>query len=303
MRDINLKHLTRATHLARRLAVLVAGGMHPTRLWQILSTDDELGAIASEVSKKLHMGVPVAEALAGVGFAPTAALWSVAETSGAPMAQALHRIAEQLDAAVDAARRRQVAFAGPKATMRLVLYLPFLGLGFSLLLGFNPFGTLFGSVLGWCVTVGGLGLMWAGKMWSARLMHHAAGELCFPGYAVELVAVALSGGASIAQAKLNATNALDQYPVWGVRISEIGSPQGAVASALALAEQAGVPATEMLRSEAERSRRDHVTQLSERAEKLQVSLMLPLGVCVLPAFVLLSVIPMLLSLFRQGMVS
>lgn len=297
------KHPTHTAYLARRLAVFMSGGMNPSRVWEILSTDTEVGAVAAAVSERSRVGESVPQVLAQLGFAPIAAVWQVAEISGAPMAEALHRIAEQADAAADAARKRQVAFAGPKATMRLVLVLPLLGLGFSMLLGLNPLGVLFGSVLGYLITVAGLGLIWVAKIWSTRLMRRAAGEPHLPGYALELIAVALTGGSSVVQAKLNAADALDQYAVSGAQMSEIRLPNGAVSSAISLAEAAGIPATDMLRSEAEIARREYVAKLSERVEKLQVSLMLPLGVCVLPAFVLLSVVPMLLSLFRQSMFS
>ena len=68
---------------------------------------------------------------------------------------------------------------------------------------------------------------------------------------------------------------------------------------LDLSARAGVPAAELLRSEAEQLRRDARSDGRQRAETLAVTLMLPLGVCVLPAFMLVGVAPLLLSVLSS----
>ena len=64
---------------------------------------------------------------------------------------------------------------------------------------------------------------------------------------------------------------------------------------LDLAVRAGVPAAELLRSEADQLRRDARTAGQRRAVTLGISLLVPLGVCVLPAFMLLGVVPLLVT--------
>jgi tight adherence protein B len=64
---------------------------------------------------------------------------------------------------------------------------------------------------------------------------------------------------------------------------------------LALSQRAGVPAAELLRSEAVERRRDARARAEEQAQTLSVRLMLPLGVCVLPAFMVLGVLPLLVT--------
>ncbi len=71
---------------------------------------------------------------------------------------------------------------------------------------------------------------------------------------------------------------------------------GAAADAvIALAARAGAPVAELLRAEAARLRRVARSDGAARAAALGVRLMLPLGACVLPAFVLLGVVPLLVS--------
>lgn len=66
-------------------------------------------------------------------------------------------------------------------------------------------------------------------------------------------------------------------------------------AALRLASASGAPAGELLRAEAEERRQSAVAEARERAERLAIALMLPLGVCVLPAFVAVGVVPLMVS--------
>lgn len=104
-----------------------------------------------------------------------AACFDVAEASGCPLADVLTRFAAQLEAEDDADDARQTALAGPRATVRLLSWLPFLGLGLGWLLGVDPVGVLLGSPWGVAALTAGLGLSAAGRFWSARLVRAAEG--------------------------------------------------------------------------------------------------------------------------------
>lgn len=104
-----------------------------------------------------------------------AACFDVAEASGCPLADVLTRFAAQLEAEDDAEAARQTALAGPRATVRLLTWLPFLGLGVGALLGVDPVQVLMGTPLGVAALAAGLALTAAGRIWSARLVRVAAG--------------------------------------------------------------------------------------------------------------------------------
>ncbi|WP_307843232.1 hypothetical protein [Arthrobacter sp. MSA 4-2] len=99
-----------------------------------------------------------------------ASCFSVAERSGAPLAEVLTRYAVQLDAAVDAQAARETALAGPRATVTLLGWLPVVGVLLGYLMGVNPVGVLLGSPIGLLTLMLGLGLMLAGRLWSRRLV-------------------------------------------------------------------------------------------------------------------------------------
>ncbi len=104
-----------------------------------------------------------------------AACFDVAGASGCPLAEVLARFAAHLEAESDAEAARQTALAGPRATVRILTWLPFVGLGLGLLLGIDPFALLLGTPSGVAVLVAGLALTAAGRIWSARLVRAAAG--------------------------------------------------------------------------------------------------------------------------------
>lgn len=105
-----------------------------------------------------------------------AACFDVAEASGCPLADVLTRFAAHLESEGDARAARQTALAGPKATVRILTWLPFLGLGLGVLLGVDPWTILLGTPWGMAALGAGIALTAAGRIWSARLVRAAAGR-------------------------------------------------------------------------------------------------------------------------------
>lgn len=107
-----------------------------------------------------------------------AACWQVSERTGAPLAEVLERFARYLENDIDLLQMREAAMGGPKATGRILSWLPLLGLGLGLVMGTDPLGVLFGSVFGALICCVGLTLALVGSRWTARLICRAEkGEL------------------------------------------------------------------------------------------------------------------------------
>ncbi|MDK1326756.1 hypothetical protein [Arthrobacter sp. zg-Y1143] len=122
---------------------------------------------------------PVGGRLDGAGqvgllWAGLATCVRVSERSGAPLAAVLMRYAGQLDDSRDAAADRAAALAGPRATVRLLTWLPAGGMGLGYLLGGNPLQILAGTPLGWVAAGSGCGLWLAGYLWSGWIVRRAA---------------------------------------------------------------------------------------------------------------------------------
>jgi tight adherence protein B len=68
---------------------------------------------------------------------------------------------------------------------------------------------------------------------------------------------------------------------------------------VALAQVTGVSLYSLVRSVAQHERSAAREQARERTEKLSVSLMLPLGLCILPAFIAVGVVPIVVSIISS----
>ncbi|MDF9752105.1 tight adherence protein B [Arthrobacter sp. ES3-54] len=103
-----------------------------------------------------------------------AACFDTAEASGCPLADVLARFAAHLETEDDAEAARQTALAGPRATVRLLTWLPLSGLALGLLLGVDPVATLLGNPWGLAALAAGVALTAVGRLWSSRLVQAAA---------------------------------------------------------------------------------------------------------------------------------
>ena len=216
----------------------------------------------------------------------------VATESGAPLAESLRDLASALRDLGQTQRDRETALAGPRATARTVLALPVVGILFGAGLGFDTMHVLFATPAGIGCLAAGCALLLAARAWNRALLRRATPRDRMPGLATELVAVAMSGGGAASAALTRVTDACARF--------DLAPPDPeAVASVLTLAQRAGVGTVELLRAEAEQTRRDARSSAQAASAALGVRLMAPLAVCVLPAFMLLSVAPLVMSILSS----
>lgn len=289
--------------LVQRLAVLLAAGVAPSSAWDYLIPDDGSSPPGrlEGVVRAVREHVPADEAILSsvgssadsAGWRGLAAAWGVASEAGAPLAPTLADLAASLRDLAETGRQVQVALAAPIATARMVMALPAVGVLFGMALGFDTLGTLFGTPGGLtCLAVGG-GLMIAARFWNRRLVRSAEPDAHTPGLALDLVAIAVSGGASTERATHAVERACERSDL------AVAADRAIIDSVLQLSRRAGVPAAALLRSEAAEARRRARSDGERRAATLSVTLMLPLGLCILPAFMLLGVAPLLIAVISS----
>ena len=249
----------------------------------------------------------------------------MSESAGAPLATSLERAAEHAEERIDALLGRQSALAAPRATGRILSWLPLLGLGLGVLMGSDPVGVLTGSILGALTGLFGLGLAFAGRRWTAALVHRAEVESTRAGHTVgeqalnaptvdtalvlELLAAQLRAGLAPLAALGTLAEALNSRPLYTVcQRLQMGSSWGSAWSgsaagtfgelrdALAPAYTGGAPSTALLLSLADAHRLSERRAAERAAGKLSVALVVPLGLCSLPAFICLGIVPIIISL-------
>jgi len=247
----------------------------------------------------------------------------MSESAGAPLATSLERAAEHAEERIDALLGRQSALAAPRATGRILSWLPLLGLGLGVLMGSDPVGVLTGSVLGALTGLLGLGLAFAGRCWTAALVHRAEVESTASNGAeqtsnmppvdtalvLELLAAQLRAGLAPLAALGTLAEGLNSRALhtvcqrlqmgsgWGSAWSgSAGGTFGELRDALAPAYTGGAPSTALLLSLADAHRLSERRAAERAAGKLSVALVVPLGLCSLPAFICLGIMPILISL-------
>lgn len=247
----------------------------------------------------------------------------MSESAGAPLATSLERAAEHAEERIDALLGRQSALAAPRATGRILSWLPLLGLGLGVLMGSDPVGVLTGSILGALTGLLGLGLAFTGRRWTAALVHRAEAESAASKGAeqtsnappvdtalvLELLAAQLRAGLAPLAALGTLAEALNSRPLhtvchrlqmgsgWGSAWSgSAAGTFGELRDALAPAYTGGAPSTALLLSLADAHRLSERRAAERAAGRLSVALVVPLGLCSLPAFICLGIVPILISL-------
>ena len=261
------------------------------------STPAELTSPLFAITQRVKHGASIGDAFAAVDgpeWRLLGAAWNLAEMTGAPFAPVLDRVASALRSVDELGRRRAVLLAAPRTTVRLVSALPIAAIAVGWVLGFNPlpvFATPFGVVL-----LGvGFSLQLIGARWAHRLTARVEAEDRVAGLECELMWVGLAGGAPPALARLRVADAVSQARAEWIEFASLcrGAPlDRAMNEAIAV----GVPASALLLDAATEQRATTQAALDGEVERLGIRILIPLATCILPAFIVLGVIPVVMTL-------
>jgi tight adherence protein B len=242
----------------------------------------------------------------------------VAGTAGASTADLLDTVIKAMEAAQDSADARAAAVAGPKASARMLQFLPLLGLALGVAMGARPVQTLLGGGVGTAALVAGMVFLVVGRSWTGALIKRARGGPPLELIAVSVLAAALRAGlplptalgltgaawgGSLGDAWIRAGDGLARGEPWdkawatpGGNDAGAGGWDDSLREALRLVWHSGVEAGSLLEAVSARLARGARREAVESCARLGVHLMAPLGLCYLPAFVALGLVPLLLSL-------
>lgn len=172
----------------RQLAALLRAGTGPAAAFGLLAelwaqgsnrTAIDLCSGASRALAQVHTGGTLQQGLAAHAAAHpgnrrlwTRLAWCLAicEESGAALAELLDTLAEDAETAADMHRALHSALAGPRATSRLLTFLPGIGLGLGQLLGINPLAVLTTHPAGRLALVAGACLWLGNRWWCGRML-------------------------------------------------------------------------------------------------------------------------------------
>lgn len=227
---------------------------------------------------------------------------------GAPLAQVLDRVADGVEESTRAEDARRVALAGPRASMRVLTALPLAGVILGEVLGAHPVATLLGGGLGTACLAAGALLVALGYATSRRMLVRAeAGDDRMDECLLADLAVAgLDSGASIPRV-LEVLGWATGDPTLGRVSRELllgaswgeawdGLRGGLLRDALEPAWEEGISPAPLLARGASALRARRLSRAQQAAGRLGVRLTVPLGAFLLPAFVLLGIVPVIMAL-------
>jgi tight adherence protein B len=251
----------------RELATLIDAGLTPAKSFELVSP--HLTALEDTAIGRLEL------------------IWKLTNRTGSPIGDTLGRLAKNLEQQQELEHKTAIAFATPAMTAKLIAWLPLVSLAIAQLIGLNPIQAVFTNLIAFIsVLIGGC-LLFIGNYWTKRMLAAAKPLDVDEGLAAELVAVSLEAGLST-QVSRNQVIAALQLDPDSHRLVEIDS-------SIQLANRTGAAPAKILLAVADEVRRNKAFEDLSRITKLNVKLLLPIGVTTLPAFALLTLVPVGMS--------
>ena len=198
---------------------------------------------------------------------------------GAPLVPTL-QVLERQQLHLDRTRSELLqAQAIPRATRKLLLWLPILTVGLSELMGLGTLNGLF-KPLGLLSLTLALGLLWVGSKISGRMLAKADFTKAHPARELIALQVCISAGLGLSQIR----SAMPK--LYSQRSQEL----------VDLSQRSGAALGVLIASEIETLNERSLTEQLTLAKQLAVALLVPLSLTTLPAFLLLTVPPMLIGI-------
>jgi len=199
---------------------------------------------------------------------------------GAPVAPLAKSLALHQESLKAFDREIQQALAVPVATRRLMIWLPVFGLVLSELLGLGSLAAL-STTIGLVGFLVGLTLMYLGARATQRLLDEAKQNASLPSSGWFRFGILISAGLPLSQARKEA--------------SPLNDPDGLIDLALTT----GASLKELVRSKQNSELANFAADRIAAARALSVSLLVPLGLTMLPAFLIFTVLPMVIGINQQ----
>lgn len=197
---------------------------------------------------------------------------------GAPLKTLLISLANQQEGSERAQAELAQAMAMPRATKRLLLWLPLLTLLLTIASGISSLSALTNPLVVGSILLGS-GLLYLGHRISSRLLRSLDGS--FQIAELQKFSIALATGLTTGQI--------------AQRFPELLS-HSKVKSLIALTNRTGAALGKLVSSEIENSLQRQLSEKIAAARVLSVRLLIPLGLTTLPAFMLFTIPPTLVGL-------
>ncbi|MDG2497453.1 MAG: hypothetical protein P8M68_04640 [Aquiluna sp.] len=197
---------------------------------------------------------------------------------GAPLVPTLGQLETQLRHEERTAQEIAQAQAVPQATRTLLIWLPVVSFVLAEIMGLGTFRGIF-HPLGAVASALAAGLLFLGYKLSGKMLASFMAEREDPTLSLMVLRISLSAGESLTQIK----SRLSSYP------------DGGAMSLIEISMGTGARLTSLIESELEQLNQKLLSERIEQARKLSVRLLIPLSLTTLPAFLLLTLPPIIIG--------
>ncbi len=230
------------------------------------------------LSALLDAGVDLKSSLSELDIRELPGEVALAIELGAPLKTLLISLSIQQESSERARAELTQAMAMPRATKRLLLWLPLLTLALTFLTGISTLDSLANPLVVIAILLGS-GLLYLGHRISKRLLNSLDESFSIADLQTFLIAIATG---------LTTGQIAKRFP------ELLESPR--VRALIALTNRTGAALSKLVSSEIENSLHRQLSQKIEMARILSVRLLIPLGLTTLPAFMLFTIPPTLVGL-------
>jgi tight adherence protein B len=262
-----------------------------------------------DASRRIRLGVPSADALRDVSSAFGGDADSIRlvaglhARTGGDAASMLDAIADAMEERAEAIGRARAGAAGARLSARVIACLPLAAL---LLLPGSKAPLL--DPMGMCFLLVGLGLCFAGMRWIDRLLPIPEDRVDPAALLAVVAGAALRSGCNLGQV-MEAAAARDPTLLgragrlrrlgfsWPEALARSDDPAlGSLGAALLATHRTGVPVIPALDAFARRRAAESASEFERAIRRAPVKMVVPLTLCVLPAFGFIALTPFLRSL-------
>lgn len=215
----------------------------------------------------------------------------LARETGAPQSRLLLLVADALDENEGLRREATIAATAARHSAIVLAALPIVTALASALFGVDAIGFLVTQPAGWVCLFLGVGATLAGWRWMAAMRNRVTVPALETGILVDCVAEVLSVTGLTPDATELVARCAQSWTV--------ASEWDDVCSIRDVGRNTGIPVSNLLRNHATELRRAARFDVRRHIEELPGKLLLPLGLCLFPAFITLTVIPAVASM-AQG---
>lgn len=221
-------------------------------------------------------------------------IWSLANKNGGAIGEIMMSLSDSFKSADRHRNEIELAFAGPKATARVVSLLPIACLLLAQVFGLNPLGAIVSKPLAFISVVLGVILLVVGRVWTRSILEKAKFDEVDPGLLIDAVRFGLTSGLPFSKSLNLAVEALAEFDL----VDE--QSLGRLSAMAEMNRDRGASLGALLESEAQIKRETQRNLEATAVAKLSVKLMLPLGLLTLPAFILCAVAPIAIGLLSSN---